>query len=254
MLRVQVRYTVDPNDVEALKKGASKHLAYIPPGLRMEVIARGLGFKTWAAMKVSPLVRQKAELGPAIDFASDKGTTFNPLDFHLAMAEATLLRVAELTPELHLHGIHSGYFTPTGDEALTIRHQYPTSDYFRQASLWREAKFSESRTKLIESDQAGQVLRAMATFAALSPTKTVGAKARSSYGLKHVAEKITFDLGEGVILAPNYVSNVDAIIAAIDAGFPIKHHGQNGPNISVGITAASIRTVEAERDMQRRSA
>ena len=119
--------------------------------------------------------------------------------------------------------------------------------FFEEMHKYRRSGFEESRVDLLDSNQAEQTLRAMALFSSLTPTKTVGQRSRSSYGIKHVAERMTFDLGDGVILAPGYVSNVDAIIAALDRDFKVKHHGGNSPNVDIGISVASLRAAQAEQ-------
>jgi hypothetical protein len=251
MLRVQIQYTVDPQHLDAVKTGASRHLAAVPPALRMEVCARALGFNTWAAMRVSALSRRPLDLDAAVNFAAGRNLAFDPLSLHLAMADATLIRIATLSPELHWHGIHEEYFSPSREEAQALRATVPAGAFFQEANRIRRSKFEESRSQLFSSHQADQVLRALALFSALAPTKTVGARSRSSYGIKHVAERQSYDIGNGLILRPAYVSNVDAIIAALEFGFPVKHHGGKSPNVSIGISVASLRKIEAEQNARR---
>ena len=69
-----------------------------------------------------------------------------------------------------------------------------------------------------------------------------------------MAERMTFDLGGGVILAPDYVSNVDAIIAALDRNFKIKHDGGNSPNVDIGITVTSLRAAQADQERHKQLA
>jgi hypothetical protein len=247
MTRVQIHYTVDPHHLDAVKKAASKHLAEISPSLRMEILSRALGFNTWAAMKVSKVTRQELNVDAALAFAGSREVAINPLSLHLTMAEATLLRVAKQYPELHLHGVHEGYFTPSGEQKSAIKAAALAGTFFEEMHKYRRSGFEESRVDLLDSNQAEQTLRAMALFSSLTPTKTVGQRSRSSYGIKHVAERMTFDLGDGVILAPGYVSNVDAIIAALDRDFKVKHHGGNSPNVDIGISVASLRAAQAEQ-------
>lgn len=251
MLRVQIHYTVDPQHLDAVKTGASRHLPDVPPALRMEVCARALGFNTWAAMRVSARSCRQLDLEAAIDFAASRNLAFDPLSLHLAMADATLFRIATLSPEFHWHGIHEEYFSPSREEARALRATVPVGAIFQEVNRIRRSKFEESRSQLFSSHQAGQVLRALALFSALAPTKTVGARSRSSYGIKHVAERQSYDIGNGLILKPAYVSNVDAIIAALEFGFPIKHHGGTSPNVSIGISVGSLRKVEAEQSARR---
>ena len=247
MTRVQIHYTVDPHHLDAVKKAASKHLAEISPSLRMEILSRALGFNTWAAMKASKITRQEIDVDTALAFAGSRAVAINPLSLHLTMAEATLLRVAMQFPELHLHGVHEGYFTPSAEQRSAIKAAAHAGTFFEEMHKYRQSGFEESRSKLLNSNQAEQTLRAMALFSSLTPTKTVGQRSRSSYGIKHVAEHMAVDLGGGVILAPDYVSNVDAIIAALDRDFKVKHHGGNSPNVDIGISVASLRAAQVDQ-------
>lgn len=252
MLRVQIHYTVDPRHLDAFKRGASRHLPAISPSLRMEICARALGYNTWAAMQASGRSRRSLEFGEVLNFGASRGITLDPLSVHLAMADATLFRIATLKPELHWDGVHEGYFSPSHEEARAIRASVPAGKFFEEVKKERLSKFEDSRGQLFESNQAPQVLRAMALFSTLAPTKTIGARSPSSYFMKHVAEQIAFDIGDGVVLEPNYVSNADAIVAALDHDFPIKHHGGSSPNVSIGITVASLRVAKEERSPRKR--
>lgn len=252
MLRVKIQYTVDSHSLDTIKKGASKHLSDIQPALRMEICARALGFNTWAAMKASDISRRSLDMGAARTFAASRNVDVDPLSLHLTMADATLLRIAMMYPELHLHGVHDGYFAPSREERIKLVANTDRGAMFKAVMAARKSGFDEARAALLNSNQAGQVLRAMALFSSLRPTKTVGQKSRSSYGMKHVAEGMFFDLCDDVTLSPGYVSNVDAIIAALDGNFPIRHEGGTSPNVSIGITVASQRAAERERNVQKR--
>lgn len=245
-MRVKIQYTVDPNRLDTVKTSASRYLSSVPPGLRVEVLARGLGFNTWASMKVSTCCRKHLNVSLATDFAASRGISVEPLDLHLTMAGASLLRVAAMTPELHLLGTSISYFSLSSEEMRAIWETHPASEAVRQVETTRLAKFEEKRALLFENKQAEQTLRALALFSALKPTKTVGAKARSSYGIKHLAEAQAYDLGDGIVLRPDYVSNVDVMVAALDGGFPTKHHGGSSPNVSIGIAVASLGLIEAD--------
>lgn len=254
MSRVHITYAVDPHHLDGVKKSASKHLPAVSPSLRMEILARALGFNTWAGMKASNPVRREIDVDAALTFAGARGVSIEPLDLHRAMVDATLMRIASEAPELHWHGIHEVYFSPSPEERDAIQQKVPSGSLFKEVNRIRRESFEESRARLLKSDQADQLLRALALLTLLTPTKTVSYRSRSSYGIKHVAERMSFDLGGGVILAPQYVSNVDAIIAALDLGFPIKHEGGKSPNVAIGITIASLRAVQDEQKRRKQSA
>jgi hypothetical protein len=183
----------------------------------------------------------------AMAFATDRGITIDPLDLHLAMAQATLLRVARLTPNIHWDGIKLDYFAPSREEMSVIYATFPISEVAVESQRLRLAKFEASRKKLLSGNYAGQVLRAMSLVSLLIPTKQVWSEARSSYKLKHIAENLTFHIGDGLILEPEYVASVDVIIAAIDAGFAVKPYVGQSPNAAVGATVASVKALEAMR-------
>ena len=254
MLQAQIHYTVDSRYLADLKAGAAKHFPQVPPALRTEVLARGLGFRTWASMQASHPTRAMMNIESALAFAHDRGITIAPLDLHLAMAQATLLRVARLTPNIHWDGIKLDYFTLSKEELKAIHTAFPDDQIRVEVLRQRMAKFEASRKKLISGNYAGQVLRAICLVSLLIPTKSVWAGARSSYKLKHIAENLTFHIGGGLVLKPEYIASVDVIIAAIDAGFPVKPYEGQSPNAAVGATVASVEALEAMRqDRESRS-
>jgi hypothetical protein len=252
MLRVQIHYTIDPDYYNVIKKAASRHFPEISPCLRMEVCARALGFKTWAAMQVSSLTRRPLELDAVLRFADDRDIRVDPLSLHRAMSDATLTRIASLCPQLHEHGMHERYFAPSRGEILALQEIADAGSYLQEVKKNRLTKFEASRDQLLDSQQSDQVMRAMALFSTLTPTKGVGARSRCSYGIKHLAEQVTFDLGDGLVLEPEYVSNVAAIIAAVDQKFPIKSAGGTSPNVDIGITVGSLRAAENEQRKRQR--
>ena len=243
MLRATITYTVDPGHLDTLKVGASRYLPDIQPGLRTEILARALGFNSWAAVRASGETRRTLSIPAALTFAKERGLEIQPVDLHHAMAQATLLRIAEKTPLLHSDGYGNGYIRPRPDaiaEGLTPG----TPAFYDRCRELIDAEFSKSRGRLFSGKTGSGALRAMALFAGLSKTKKVGPNAPSSYRLKHICEHAVFDLGDGVVLHGAYVSNSEAIVAAMDYDFPVECDNAD-INVSVGIALTSLRKAEA---------
>jgi len=98
-----------------------------------------------------------------------------------------------------------------------------------QSEADRRAKLMEDREKLRNS--TGQVeATVMWLRDNLEPTKTINRR-RSSYGLKHIAEK---DIG--------YITNGVFITAAIIAGYPYEQI-YGSPNVQFGISERSIKRI-----------
>ena len=70
-------------DIPLLKSAARLHMRHIPPGFRLEVLARALGYRTYAALLVDHAWQEADEimvcLDPetATDFAQSRGHFFN---------------------------------------------------------------------------------------------------------------------------------------------------------------------------------
>ena len=238
MLRVQINYTVDPCHIDAIKTGASRYLPYIQPAIRMEVCARALGFNTWAALIVSDMTRRCLNIKEACDFAITRGIQCNPLDLHFVMAEATTIRIAAIMPELHSCGLHSRYFEPAEDDLKLYKDSAPEAALISKVDPRLSVIRDALQAIIFSGATADQALRALAYFSSQTASDEVGPSAPTSYGVKHSAERLSYDLGDGLILKPDYVANADAIVAAIDCGFPIIYNDELAPNALIGIASS----------------
>ena len=250
MLHVIPSYAVNREDLEFLKKGASVHLPEVQPSHRMELLARALGARTYAALRARPSDASSlvpTDIPTALGYAKQRGIAVEPLDIHLALAFTILRRTARLLPDLHDVGYGRGCCQPARSEFAELRRTTPPAQFHAVVRERTDAIFDERRSALFESRQAHQTLRAIAFCASVRPTKAVGARAQSSYGLKHVAERLSYGLGDGVVLPAGYVANTDLIAAAVHGGLPIRHFERGSPNVGVGIFRRSMDLLRKER-------
>ena len=246
MLRATITYTVDPGHLDTLKVGASRYLPEIQPGLRTEILARALGFNSWAAVRASGETRRTLCIPAALAFAKERGLEIQPVDLHYTMAQATLLRIAGMTPLLHSDGYGSEYISP-GRDVIAEGISPGTQAYRERCRELIDAEFSRNRSELLSEKHGRGILCAMGVFSSLARTKTVGVRAPSSYTMKHVCERMFYDIGDDIMIPPSYVSNTEAIVAALDQGFPIDCNRYT-LNVAIGIGWKSIKKVRAARE------
>lgn len=225
MIVSHVSYNLDMSDLARLKVAASVLLPELSPTWRLEVMARAAGSLTYASLRAKLKTPCAVVLDPAIPvraFLEDRAVSIDPLKIHLAFAHSAVLRMLEDHPHLHHHGYGTEYFI-NGHGA--------------------RSSMAASRTELAGTVAAGEFLRAHAFLQKIKKIDTVN-RSRSSYGLKHVVEKIAFDLG-GQILPANYITNGALIAAALYNGFDL-HRIDHGPNAHFNMSKRSIEALISE--------
>jgi hypothetical protein len=211
------------------------------PTHRMEATARGLGYKTYAALLTD------LNLGPIKVTADDEAlcralgvlaesTTGRPIrGLSRAVAKSMLAPVLDEHPELTQHGFDSIW--------------HGSKDDLRKPIEEREAMFAERRKEAYESDWAAdQFELALIFLGAQTKIKTMNLR-ESSYGLKHRAENLSREFGMFKHLG-DYVSNGMLIAAAYSTGFSVKRIGRTSYNAYLNI---SSKTVNAARGGNRGS-
>jgi hypothetical protein len=216
-------------DLEALKIDLGRSLPEVKSSHRCEAIARGFGFRTYAA-----LLADMRSIGNIVVAA--KGNAFRdylfehqfdvlPQSFYRAAARVAVRQVIENNPTLTRNGIGIG----------PRQHK---SDGQRETPSEYHARFVEWRNELQLDIVMEEFLRSLAFLAQIEPTKTVRPDT-SSYRLKHIAEKYKCNYPEGHQLGPSYVSNGALIAAAIHSGFNIKTYADS-PNVNFNMSKKAL--------------
>jgi len=202
-----------PATVVAIKEYLWAELPSVKSSHRLEAIARGLGFKTYAALLqatqsiVPTMVKPKT--APFILFLRQHGFEVEPAHLYRTAARVAVSIVLEKTPKLSANGC--GFHAPQWVGDLK-RYETPQERY---------KKFLQSRKELLSKGCLDEFLLAFAVAQKTRRTKTVR-DSSYSYRLKHIAETTTYVCADGTELGPRYVSNGAFIAAALYAGFRMK--------------------------------
>lgn len=234
-----LRISVTPPAIDAIKAGLVKSLPDVKSSHRVEALGRGLGFRTYAGLRVaaqSPVPAVAGVTGNSfVTYLKEHGFDVDPAPLYRAAARVAIQGVLERVPRLHVHGIGFGRPQRNGDGS-------------RQTPQQQYAEFLELREECLGDHAAEAFLRSLAFLACVSPTKTIRA-GTGSYRLKHVAENYACTYPEGDALGPDYIPNGMLIAAALHMGFRHKTHidelGYDGPNVTFNMSKAVIDDLDA---------
>jgi len=231
---------ITPASLMALKADLTKSLPDVKSSHRVEALARGFGFQTYAAMRA-------AVAGEQVVLVTATGTSFSrylsahgfdssPIPFYHAATRVALQAVLDKTPKLCVLGIGAGEPRRKPDGKFeNAREHY--------------ARFLESRKEFMNPFVVEEFLRSLAFLARVQPTKTIRSEAHS-YRLKHIAENYNCRYPEGMPLGPHYVANGAMIAAAIHAGFRYKTYvdalGWDVRNVDFNMSKAVIDDLDCE--------
>lgn len=231
---------ITPASLMALKADLTKSLPDVKSSHRVEALARGLGFQTYAAMRAAvagePAVLATANGTSFSRYLSAHGFDCSPIPFYHAAARIALQAVLDKTPKLCVLGIGAG------------EPKRKPNDQFESARE-HHARFLESRKQFKSPFVVEEFLRGLAFLSRVQPTITVRSDA-GSYRLKHIAENYRCTYPEGMPLGPHYVSNGAMIAAAIHAGFRHKTYvdarGWDMRNADFNMSKAVIDDLDCE--------
>lgn len=238
MFALTVRIT--PASLMALKADLTKSLPDVKSSHRVEALARGFGFLTYAAMRA-------AVAGEQVVLAAATGTSFSrylsahgfdssPIPFYYASARVALQAVLDKTPKLCVLGIGAGEPRRKPDGQFESAREH-------------HARFLENRKEFMNPFVVEEFLRGLAFLARVQPTKTIRS-GNDSYRLKHIAENYRCTYPEGMPLGPHYVSNGAMIAAAIHTGFRHKTYvdarGWDMRNADFNMSKAVIDDLDCE--------
>jgi hypothetical protein len=235
-----LRIPVTPSHVDALKADLIKTLPEVKSSHRVEALGRGLGFKTYAALRA--VAESTVPLMATISGASFSGYLaehsfkIDPTHLYRAAAQVAINDVLDKMPRLSIHGI--GFGRPQRNQDKTW--ETPQQSY---------AKFVERRQECQGLHAAEEFLLALALLARVQPTTTI-TSGSGSYRLKHIAENYACTYPEGSKLGPQYVPNGMLIAAAVHMGFRYKTYfddlGYDLPNVNFNMVKRSIDDLDFE--------
>jgi hypothetical protein len=205
-----MKSTVTLTDIEHMKDALRASLPDVKSSHRTEALARGLGWATNASMRAA-LAAAPAET------SSDEGAFLSYLRQHSfeapsgslvrAFAQAGTRRAMDLESELCTFG----YRVPRD------RGETPEE---------AEARFLANRAEMLGEHGVDEFVRAAEFLSKFGRRKSLNRK-RTSYGLKHDAERATGD----------YVANGMLIAAALAMGFSAERTHAGSPNAYFNISS-----------------
>lgn len=88
--RIRVRYTITPQRIDRLKAMLADFLPDVPASHRVEALARGLEFRTWASLlawkKTTDVEERYVDQEAFNQYLTSKGVGANPIAFESAMS------------------------------------------------------------------------------------------------------------------------------------------------------------------------
>ncbi len=218
------------NFVDNIKTELLRLLPDVKSAHRVEAMARGFGWNSNAALRAELAMgpqERTVDNGAFSGYLTSHGFTGTPPDvFREAVARCAIEAVMERTPLLTHFGF--GIF----DE----RDKSPQQ---------REAEFRHNRERMRGSLAIAEFIRAY-EFLEQVPRRTTINRNRSSYGLKHEAERFHRERG----VDNPYVANGMFIAAAIYLDFKIQ---QNGPNAHLNVGTRRPRLLRNGRMSRRKN-
>lgn len=230
-----MRIVVDLDSLPILKADLRTALPRTPATHRLEALARGLGFNTYAALRAALHVAPRlvgANDDAFLTYLSDKNFAANDRALRRTLARLAIRRIMDTDTELTA----AGY-------GIAWSH-YPTVAEQREA-------FSKQRAELLDDWSADQFELALKYLARLDRRKSSN-RDYTTYNLKHQAERLSRDRGLFTHLG-NYVSNGVFIVAALAAGFQVRRIAWDSLSGYVNATTRSIKATRTGQLVNRRS-
>ncbi len=222
-----------------IKTDLAKALPQVKSSHRVEAFARGIGFRTHAAL-LAAAQSQHQIFGNAngsvfVSYLADHRFDIEPIHFYRVAARVAMRTVLEQVPKLTASGIGAGHRNRNPDGTLETWSEY-------------HARFLKWHAELTHDFAIEEFLRALAFVQRVQAVKTI--RNCNSYGLKHMAENYICTYPEGAPLGPHYVSNGALIAAAVHAGFRYKTYvddfGYVSLNVSFNMSKRSLDDLNHE--------
>lgn len=226
--------------LSTIKAELTRKLPDVKSTHRCEAIARGLGFRTYAAALVAVRLETPSVVVVRGDlfaiYLADHGFDVPPELIYHAAVKVALRDVSERTPKLTMWGIGVGRPRRKDDGRW-------------ENSQDMNAKFRRERAELVSDGAVQAFLASLAFLARVTPTKTIR-QGTGSYWLKHIAENYICANPEGNKLGPTYVANGVLIAAALHVGFKMKtsvdEMGYDNLNVSFNMSKSCLEDLDCE--------
>jgi hypothetical protein len=204
-----MKSTITLTDIEHMKDALRAPLADVKSSHRVEALARGLGWATNASMRAA-LTAAPAEAVPNegvfLDYLRQHSFEAPSGSLVRAFAQAGVRRAMDFEPELSGFG-------------------YRVARDRNETAEEAEARFLASRADMLGQHGVDEFIRAVEFLSKFGRRKSMNRK-RSSYGLKHDAERVAGD----------YVANGIMIAAALAMGFSAERTQAGSPNAYFNIS------------------
>lgn len=236
---VELDITLTPVALDRLKSGLRQTAPTIKSSHRTEALARGLGFRTNAELRVriaEDTARRRVEPAAFSAYLTEHGFEAPASMLLRATAHAIILEAMDRDERLHKWGWGCGRPERRSDGKWENPYQH-----YDRFLLYRE--------ELKDIRVADQVLRAIAMLSRVPTTKTIRPDT-DSYRLKHIAENFPCDYPDGESLGPGYVANGPLIIAASHLGFRYRtgrdRDGYEWPNVTFNMSQSRLLELDIE--------
>ncbi len=182
--------------IDSMKADLTKQLPHIKSSHRVEALARGLGFKTYAALRAVDLFHDGPILADVSwtafsSYLKEKGFEVTAKPLYLAIGRACI-RLALGMP-----------------------------DYQSLAQQIYAENSKRDQGGILSDSSVEEFLRAYSLVSKIPHTRGV-TKKRNAYNLKHLAEKTILTYPDGEESPPDYVATGSLVLAALSAGFWFK--------------------------------
>ncbi|MEH3101662.1 hypothetical protein [Sphingomonas adhaesiva] len=233
--------SISETDLPSIKESLRKAHPNAKSSLRMEALARAVGFTTYAGLRARldagsvQVSVNDAAFCEHLKLASPSDDALRSLS--RAIARAMLRSVLDAYPDLTLRGFDSIWQGDDRERAMPIPE--------------RQALLAERRREGYDDDWAAdQFELAMIFLSRQRKIKTLNRKT-GSYGLKHRAEGLSRHFGLFTHLG-NYVANGMLIAAAYASGFTVRRIGFHSYNAFINISMETVRLARGHEGRSRR--
>jgi hypothetical protein len=237
---LDIRIPITPATIEALKAQLQRALPQVNSCHRTEAMARGLGFRTYAAMlsaaRAGSQLSSAANGGAFKSYLSMRRFEAEATHFYRAVAYIAIVIVLDQVPRLSMRGYGFGPPRRKSDGSWESSHE-------------RYASFKIEREEFLTDHGADEFLLAFSFVRRVNRINSISARC-GSYRLKHIAENMACVTADGTQLGPRYVSNGALIAAAIYCGVKMRtffdHLGYDAINVSFNMSKKSIDDLDCE--------
>ena len=223
-----MKITVIPASIEDMKSDLRTALPTAGSCHRVEALARGLGWRTYAAMLgavISGPAERDVQPAAFVAYMAAQGLVVTA-DHMIRTACCTQIRAVLAAQEQLTHfgfGLYDGHRLSVAE--------------------WR-VQFAENRASMLSDDGIAEFVRARDYLALLDTIKTTNRK-HTSYGLKHAAERHHRRGAYADRTTDAYVSNGMLLAAAYHLGLRVSQVSWNSPNAHLNVSSRSVKELDS---------